>query len=217
MKQAEKTLKAIYENKIITIVRSIAVDLIVPTVKALVYGGIRFIEITFDQSSATGIEDTSLAIKSLSALFGEDVYIGAGTVATEAQLYAAYEAGAKYIISPHTNIELIQNTKKLGLISIPGCLTPSEIFSAYEAGADIIKLFPAGILGIPYIKAIRAPISHIPMAVVGGIDENNIKDFYNAGIKVFGIGSNIVKESLINAGRFDELTELAKLFVSKLN
>ncbi len=212
----DKTISTILENKIIAIVRGIAGDRILNTAKALYAGGIRAIEVTFNQSSSTCVEDTSNAIEALCSEFGECMCVGAGTVISQEQLYAANKAGAKYIISPHLDLEIVRETKKLGLVSMPGCFTPSEIVAAHAAGADIIKLFPAGVLGIPYIKAIRAPISHVPLAAVGGVDENNIKDYMGAGISCFGIGSNIVKESLIKDGQYDEITELAKKFVSQV-
>jgi 2-dehydro-3-deoxyphosphogluconate aldolase / (4S)-4-hydroxy-2-oxoglutarate aldolase len=200
---SKKTIQAILDHKIIAIVRGIAGERIVQTAKALRAGGIRLVEVTFNQSSASGLQDTANAISSLCELFGDDMFIGAGTVMSEEQLSAAHAAGAKYVISPHMDVKLIANTKKRGLVSIPGCFTPSEIVAAHAAGADFVKLFPAGIMGVPYIKAIRAPISHIPLLVVGGVDESNMNDFMAAGVAGFGIGSNIVKESMINAGRFD--------------
>ena len=131
---------------------------------------------------------------------------------TVEQVRAAVEAGAKYIISPNTDREVIEETKKLGAISIPGAFTPSEVVQAYKMGADYVKLFPAGLLGIPYIKAIKAPISHIPLIAVGGIDADNLHDFLATGINGVGVGSSLVDLKLINDENWDALAELAKKF-----
>jgi len=96
--------------------------------------------------------------------------------------------------------------------SIPGALTPSEIVLAYEAGADFVKLFPAGEFGVSYVKSICSPLNYIPILAVGGIDHNNMKDFFEAGVSGVGIGSNIVKKTLISMRKFDELTVLAKKY-----
>ena len=139
--------------------------------------------------------------------------VGAGTTVTIEQARAAAGAGADFILAPDTNPAVIAEVKKLGMISIPGAMTPTEIQTAWNSGADIVKIFPASFLGIDYIKAIRGPISNVPLMAVGGVDENNVKSFLDSGCCSCGIGSNIMKPSLINEDRFDQLTELAKLFV----
>ena len=102
------------------------------------------------------------------------------------------------------------------MVSIPGAFTPTEIATAYNAKANFVKLFPAGILGMDYIKAICSPLNHIPIVAVGGVNENNLKDFFAVGVKAVGVGSNIVKVSLINEGRYDELEALARKYVCQL-
>ena len=129
---------------------------------------------------------------------------------TEAQLKLAAEAGAEYIISPNVDTAIIRATKAVGLISIPGAFTPSEIAGAYQAGADFVKLFPAGDLGVSYLKAIRAPISHVKLMAVGGINEGNAAAFLKAGAVGLGVGGNLAKRAWIEAGEFDKLTEAAK-------
>ena len=99
---------------------------------------------------------------------------------------------------------------------MPGALTPSEVVAAHSAGAGIVKLFPAGDLGVGYIKAMMAPINHIPMVAVGGVDDKNLKEFLDAGLHGAGIGSNIVNAKLIKEGRFAELTELAKKYTCQI-
>jgi 2-dehydro-3-deoxyphosphogluconate aldolase/(4S)-4-hydroxy-2-oxoglutarate aldolase len=104
----------------------------------------------------------------------------------------------------------------MGLMSIPGALTPTEIVSAYRAGAHFVKIFPAGELGLKYVKALLAPITHIPMIAVGGVNKDNAADFINAGLTGVGIGASVARTDLIREGRFGELEELARGFVGKI-
>lgn len=138
--------------------------------------------------------------------------MGAGTVLTPEQVDRAFKAGAEYIISPDTNPEVIKRTVSLGLVSIPGALTPTEIQYAHACGADFVKLFPAGEMGISYIKAVTAPLNHIRLLAVGGVNEDNLADFFKAGIKGAGIGSNIIKKNLLEQKDFKGITKLAGLY-----
>lgn len=204
-------------EKIIAIVRGVDGDKIIDTCKALKAGGVSMIEVTFNQSSPTGNEDTYQAIKAISDQLGEDICVGAGTVMTVEQVDLAVKAGAKYIISPNFDQEVVARTIELGVAAMPGVMTPTEIVDAYKAGAVAAKVFPAGDLGIGYIKSIKAPVSHIPMLAVGGVDLDNAGDFIKAGCDGLGLGSSLVNKSLINAGKFEELTALAKKFVEAVH
>ncbi len=208
MKQYVK--EDIDKYKIIAIVRGLENKYILDTARALYDGGIRLLEITFNQKSPTCIDDTKLAIEMVKSEFGDKMRVGAGTVLTKEQVDAAYKAGAEFILSAVMNKEIIQYANELGLVSIPGALTPTEIELAYTYGADYIKVFPAGDLGISYLKSIKAPLSHIPMTAVGGVGINNIKEFLAIGINVVGLGSNLVNPKLIKEGKFKEITDLAR-------
>lgn len=204
------TLNEIYRGKIIAIVRGVPCTYILDTAQALINGGIKMMEITFDQSGEDGIRETADSIRLLNEKLSDEILLGAGTVMTPDQVQLAYECGAKYIISPNVDTEVIQKTKELGMVSIPGAFTPSEAVTAHQAGADIVKLFPAGLLGTAYIKAIRSPLPHIPISAVGGIDENNIGEFFKAGICSVGIGGSLVDTKAILAGDFNMITETAR-------
>lgn len=212
-----ETIKSIFEKKIIVIARNVPKTQIVDLAEALYQGGIRLMEITFDQSGKHG-SDESIAddIRTLSDAFGDKMGIGAGTVMTEKQVELAHKAGAKFIISPNMCREVIEKTVELNMVSIPGALTPTEIETAVKFGADIVKLFPAGDLGLGYIKAIMAPMGHIPMMAVGGVNEKNISDFLKIGVKGVGVGSNIVKKDLIDKGDFEGITNLSKLYTNQI-
>ncbi len=142
--------------------------------------------------------------------------LGAGTVITPEQVQTAFDCGAQYIISPNVDAQVIKKTKELGMVSIPGAFTPSEMVTAYNAGADVVKLFPAGLLGPAYIQAVRAPLAHIPVAVVGGIDENNIATFFRAGACCAGIGSNLVNRKAVLAGEYSAITQTAQKLAEAL-
>lgn len=212
-----KVLESILENKIIAIIRKVDTDKLIQTVEALKEGGIKLIEVTFDQSGEFSVEYTSEQIKLIHDTYGDKLYIGAGTVMTVKQVELAYKAGAKYIISPNVNQEVIEKTVELGMISIPGALTPTEIETAHRFGADVVKMFPAGEIGIGYIKAVIAPLNHIKIMAVGGVNEENLKQFLDLGILGVGVGSNIVRKDLISKGKFNEITKLALKYTEQTN
>ena len=209
-----RVLNLILEKKIITIVRGTYGDDLRKLAHALYDGGIRFMEVTFDQKDPDCIAKTAGAISMLNAEFaGCDFYAGAGTVLTKEQVKAAFDAGASYIISPNPNPEVIRYTKELGLVSIPGAMTPTEILFAHDCGADIVKLFPAATLGLKYVKDILAPISHVAIIATAGITEENFAEFLKLGLKGAGISGRLTDKKLIAAGDWEEFTRRAKAFV----
>jgi len=209
-------LDQIFEKKIVAIVRGIGSDRILDTVAALLEGGIKLLEVTFNQESEDTILDTLKCLELIKKEYGDRVCLGAGTVINEEQVIRAVNAGAEYIISPNTDISVIQKTKVLGKISVPGAFTPSEMVTAYNAGADIVKLFPAGILGTDYIKALLAPLSHIPVVAVGGVNVDNIDLFIKAGAKGVGVGGSLVDKKAIYSGEYHKIKQVAQEYVKKL-
>lgn len=211
------TLKeTIEKSKIIAIVRGLDGETLEKTAEALYEGGIRLMEITFDQTGKIPDEKTASNIRTLSNTFRDRMHIGAGTVMSAKQVILAADAGAEYMISPDVSEEVIRKTKELGLVSIPGALTPTEIVTAYRYGADYVKLFPAGDLGLSYVKSVKAPLAHIPMMAVGGINTANLRDFLNAGLAGVGISSGIVNKELIRNHDFAGLAKLAKEFTKQI-
>lgn len=205
-------LKLVEEEKIIAIVRGVSPKRCVSVAKALYKGGIHMMEITFDQSDPACQEHTTASIASIVRTFGKEIRVGAGTVMSAQQVQLAAEAGAEYIISPDTKESVIKETLRLGLVSMPGALTPTEIASAHEYGADFVKVFPSGNLGSGYIKAIKAPLKHIKLLGVGGITPENIPDYLKAGCAGFGIGGNLVNASWADTGEYEKITEAARAF-----
>ena len=206
-------MERVRAGRLIAIVRGLDGRHIPGLAGALLAGGISMLEIAFDQTRPETWKETGEAIKSVSREFGGRILVGAGTVMTAKQLEVACDAGAGYIISPDVNTEIIRETKRLGLVSFPGAFTPTECVTAYNAGADAVKLFPAGRLGADYIKAIRAPLSHIPMLAVGGVSQKNAADFIKAGCIGLGVGGMLVNREWAANGEYDKITALAREYV----
>ncbi len=209
----KKLIETIEKEKLIVIVRGVEKEKLLPLAEAMYDGGIRLLEITYSQKGEPSDEDVADSIKLLATHFEGRMFIGSGTTLTERQVELTAKAGGRFIISPDVNTEVIKKTKELGLVSLPGALTPTEIMTAHTAGADFVKLFPISNLGVSYFKAVKAPLSAVKFLAVGGIDENNMKEYLDAGVTGFGIGSNIVNKKLIDSSDFAKITELAKRYV----
>lgn len=137
--------------------------------------------------------DPLKSIALLSERFGDKALIGAGTVTSVEQVLAVYEAGAQMIFSPNCDLEVIKTSKSLGLVSIPGCITPSEVFAALKAGADLVKLFPAGLIQPPLVKAMKEVLPECHLLAVGGITSSNMADYIHAGCLGAGLGGSLYK------------------------
>ena len=170
------------------------------------------LEVTYSASGAVPDEETAANIGRLAEHFAGRMHIGAGTVLTTKQVRLTKEAGGTFIISPNVKKEVIEETVKLGLVSMPGVFTPSEACDAVDFGADFVKLFPVTNMGSSYVKAIKAPLSHIKFLAVGGIDETNMQEYLDAGVSGFGIGSNITNKKMIDNNDWAGLTALAKKY-----
>ena len=212
----EDIIRKVHEKKLIAIVRGVYGEDCLKLAKALYKGGIELLEVTFDQSRPDRLSDTADTIRLLTKELGDCMAFGAGTVTSTEMLALAADAGAQFIVSPDTNEAVIRGTVAAGMVSMPGAMTPTEIMTAYSYGADFVKLFPAGNLGAGYLKAIRAPISHIPLLAVGGVNEKNLTDFLQAGAVGAGVGGNLVNKAWVAAGEFDKITETALAFTGQL-
>lgn len=212
----EAVCEHVYTYKIVAIIRGIPRHQCMQAIQALYDGGIRMAEITFNQREPDTFRDTAQMIADAVARMPEDMLLGAGTVTTPALVELAAEAGAKYIISPDTKPDVIGRTRELGLVSMPGALTPTEVTAAYSAGADFVKLFPVADLGLSYAKSVMAPLNHVPMMAVGGVNADNIRAFLDAGFVGMGVGGNLVNRQWIQEGRFEQLTVEAKKLVAAI-
>ena len=206
----------IKEQGLIVIFRGVDIALVPDLVRAIYAGGVRIVETTFDPSDPDTAEKTAEIIQTIYKTMGDQMLVGAGTVVDETYAVAAKEAGAKFLLSPDTNPDIIRLTKKLGLISIPGALTPTEAMTAYRAGADIVKLFPITKDDLGYLVNITRPLSHIPFLCTGGVNPDTVGSFFTAGACAVGTGISILKPDLIAAKNYEEITRLAAIHVEKV-
>jgi len=202
----------IIRSRLIAIVRGIPSQQSLNVAQALLSGGIDCMEITYNPASQEQSKDTLCSIEKIKEHFGDQITLGAGTVLTAQQVDDAIAAGAEFIISPNINPKVIERTKARNKVSMPGALTPTEAQIAVECGADIVKMFPAGILGPDYFKAVKSSMTHLILSAVGGINLNNISTFMDAGIYIFGIGGSLVNQEIVQNERYEEITERAMKF-----
>ena len=209
----DTVIQRILDTKVIAIVRGVYGEEALHLAEALAEGGVQLLEVTFDQSHPETHKDTMNTIRNIRLHLGERFLVGAGTVTSAELVEKAADAGALYIVSPNIRPSVVELTRKLNLVSLPGAMTPTEIGMAYDAGADFVKVFPASDLGPGYIKAVRAPLNHIPLLAVGGISAKNIRSFLDAGCCGAGVGGSLVNKSAIAEGRWETLTQEARLLI----
>lgn len=203
------TLSEITDNRIIAIIRGLPPRHVLEVAQALYAGGIRVLEITMNS------EEPLDAIRKVTETFGDRLVVGAGTVLDTKMAAAAVAAGARFVLSPIVERDVIQVTKDLGAVSIPGAYTPTEIYTAFKWGADLIKVFPATSPG--YIRELAGPLPQIPLLPTGGITPQNINDYQDAGAVGFGIGSALVNaKQPITAQSLEAITEKARQFVAAI-
>ena len=212
----ETIINEICKQKIIAIIRGVNEQEAVAAAKALYDGGITLVEVTFNQKSPETFIDTANTIKSIKEQMGDKVFVGAGTVTSAELVEMAADAGASYIISPDTDVSVISKTRELGLVSIPGAYTPTEAKTAYNAGADFVKLFPCVGDAPSYIKAICGPLNHIKFLAVGGVNDNNVTDFLKAGAVGVGVGGNLANKEWIKSGDYQKVCDAAKKYIEKI-
>lgn len=200
-------------ERLFVIVRGIYGDTLDALAQALRKGGIRLMEVTFDQSDPNCREKTAGAIAMLCRSFPEMCF-GAGTVLTPEQVETAHRAGANFIVSPNTDPAVIGRTLELGMTSIPGAMTPTEILQARRYGADFVKLFPAAALGLRYAKDLMAPLGHVPLVAAAGVTEENYGEFLKLGFTGAGVSGRLTDKACIAAGAWEELTARAAAFTA---
>lgn len=199
------------ECKLIAILRDIPSAQILPLADALMQGGISCMEIPFSPQAIVSGSDTLRCIQLLRDRF-PSLLLGAGTVVTTEMAREAKAAGASFMVSPNIDEAVIYAAKTAGLYCMPGAFTPTEVFRAHQAGADAIKLFPAGILGPAYLRALRGPMPHLDYFVVGGVTPENLPHFLAAGAAGAGTGAALADTGAVAAGRFDEITQKARRY-----
>src|SRR3954471_9925931 len=180
----ESTLKRILEGGIVAVVRAESGESLVKVVKALADGGVTAAEITFT------VPDAIEVIRQVRHEVGDAVVLGAGTVLDPETARAALLAGAEYIVAPTVNLDVIRLCRRYDKAVLPGAFTPTEVLTAWEAGADIVKVFPADVGGPAYLKALRGPLPQIRMMPTGGVDLSTAENFLKAGACCLGVGGS---------------------------
>ena len=210
----DEVIRTVLGTKVIAIIRGVPPDTCVRLAEAYLKGGIRMVEVTFPQADPASWKNTAEAIRTISTRFAGEMFAGAGTVLTREQLQIAADAGGRYMIAPGVNPDLVREAAEMDMVAIPGAFTPTEVVSAYEAGASFVKLFPVTALGPGYVKALRAPLPHVPLLAVGGITPDNIAGYMKAGCAGAGVSGVLTDKELIAAGAWDKIAEVARALVT---
>jgi 2-dehydro-3-deoxyphosphogluconate aldolase/(4S)-4-hydroxy-2-oxoglutarate aldolase len=204
--EKQTNLNRLLDSGLVAVIRRPEAGKVMHIAEALVNGGVGALEITADTLNVFQI------IEEIKDKFSDRILVGAGTVLDANVAKIAIQAGADFIFSPNVDIETIQITNKYGRISIPGCMTPTEIVKAYQAGADLIKIFPGDSLGVNYIKELQGPLGHIPMMPTGGVNLENVGTFFKNGAVAVGVGGSLVDPKAIADEKYDRLTQTALQF-----
>ena len=180
-------------------------------VKAMIAGGVTVVEVTMTVPGAVDL------LKELKREYGGQLLLGSGTVTTAQEAEATIEAGAEFVISPSFHPEVVARTRALGKLSIPGALTPTEVISAWRAGADYVKIFPCSAMGgASYLKSLLAPFPHLKLIPTGGVTVQTAESFLRAGARALGVGSDLVNLAAIDAGKPEIITETARAYLQVL-
>jgi 2-dehydro-3-deoxyphosphogluconate aldolase/(4S)-4-hydroxy-2-oxoglutarate aldolase len=208
--KSEQLYETIRREKIIVIVRGVEKDSIVNIAEAILAGGIKMLEVTCNTKNVFEM------IKLLVEKMGDRMLIGAGTVITTDLCEKALKAGAKYIIAPDVNTEIIDYCVKHDVAVLPGAATATEILTAKRHGAKMVKIFPASAIGLDYIKALRGPIDDVDFVAVEGVRPENMADFFAVGCVAIGIGASVVRKEFVEKGDWPAITDIAREYVNRL-
>lgn len=207
----EKTLARIRELGLLAVLRGPSPELTLKMVDALVEGGVFGIEITYTTPNAAEV------VSSLNEKYGDQILLGMGTLTSPDQPVEAQAAGARFIVSPHCEVELAEAMVDTGLAVMIGAFTPSEFVMAYRLGSDIVKVFPGSLGGPGHLKSLRGPFPHIPAMPTGGVNIDNVDQWFAAGAVAVGAGSALCPSAWAKEGRFDDIAERARTFIEAVN
>jgi 2-dehydro-3-deoxyphosphogluconate aldolase/(4S)-4-hydroxy-2-oxoglutarate aldolase len=200
----QEMMELIYKTGVIAIMRAKSSDQLLAAADAIKAGGVQVIEVTMTTPGALDV------IRQATERYGADVLFGAGSVLDPESARAAILAGAQFVVCPTLNLKTIELCHRYSIPVVPGAYTPTEILTAWEAGADMVKIFPASVGGPDYFKAIKGPLPQVKLVPVGGVDLDTTADFIRAGADAVGVGGALVSQKLLEAGDFATLTERAR-------
>jgi 2-dehydro-3-deoxyphosphogluconate aldolase/(4S)-4-hydroxy-2-oxoglutarate aldolase len=204
----EDQLRKVLDCGIVAVVRSPDSRQLVEVARALADGGVTVVEITMSVPSALDV------VRQVRDALGDRVLLGAGTVLDPETARAALLAGAEYLVAPTVNLDVIRLCRRYDKLVMPGAFTPTEILTAWEAGADVVKVFPAEVVGPPFFKALRGPLPQIRLMPTGGVDLTTAADFLKAGACCLGVGSQLVEPRAVAERNFDRIRDLARQYVA---
>ena len=204
----ETHLQWVLDAGIVAVVRAPDSQQLVEVARALADGGVNVIEITMSVPNALDV------LRQVRQALGERILLGAGTVLDAETARAVLLAGAEYIVTPTLNLEVIRLCQRYDKLVLPGAFTPTEILTAWEAGADIVKVFPADVVGPAFFKAIRGPLPQIRLMPTGGVDLTTAADFLKAGACCLGVGGSLVEARAVAAGDFVRIGDLARQYAA---
>ena len=207
----EKILDEILKRKVVAVLRIKEEEKLKKVIEAINKGGISVVEITMTVPNAIQL------IEKMSKELDKNILLGVGSVLNKSIAEDAIKAGAKYVVSPVLKKEIIEASHKHDVPVMPGCFTPTEIQTAYESGADIIKVFPADVVGMAFFKAILAPLPHLKLMPTGGVSLTNAGDWLKAGACAVGIGSALLDKKAIQEGNYSKLTENAATIMKSIS
>lgn len=206
----KEIISRIIESGVVAVIRMKDKDRLLRVIESVREGGVKCIEITMTVPGAVEV------IRELSSVVPKDVLIGAGTVVDERTAEKVIGAGAQFVVGPVLNLDIIALCQKRDIPVMPGCYTPTEIFAAWTAGADIVKVFPATSLGPKYFKDFRGPFPDIQLMPTGGVTIDNVGEWILAGACAVGIGSDLLDKTAIEEGRYDVLSERAARMINNV-
>jgi 2-dehydro-3-deoxyphosphogluconate aldolase/(4S)-4-hydroxy-2-oxoglutarate aldolase len=206
---AKEILSSITEIGIVPVVRAASAESAIQAVEAIYNGGIRAAEITMTVPGAVRV------LEKVADRFGDKIMLGAGTVLDPETARICMLAGAEFIVSPALRPAVIEICKRYSKVVCPGALTPTEVITAWEAGADVVKVFPCGnVGGAKYIKALKGPFPQVEMIPTGGVNLETSADFLKAGACALGVGGELVDAKLMKDGRYDQIEQRARQFLA---
>lgn len=207
---AAQGLRLIEETRVIAVLRGIEPSRIVDVASALSWGGVKVAEVTLNSPGALSM------IGALQDEHGDSMFIGAGTVLDVEDARQAVEAGASFLVSPNTDRAVVEYAVARDVPVIMGAITPSEIVTAWKAGASAVKVFPVATLGLAYIRELRGPFNDIPLVPFGGVTETNVAQYLAAGCHAVGVGSVLINLEEVEAARYDGIEERARRLMAAI-
>ncbi len=202
----EQALQRVLDCGIVAVVRSPDSQQLVEACAALADGGVTVVEITLT------VPDAFDVLRQVRRALGGRVLLGAGTILDAETGRAALLAGAEYLVAPTLNLDVIALCRRYGKLAMPGCFTPTEILTAWQAGADVVKVFPADVLGPAFFKAVRAPLPQVRLMPTGGVDLTTAAEFLKAGACCLGVGGQLVEPKAVAARDFGRIRDLARQY-----